>query len=150
MKGTGRIVFATLICLAVPVMVMAQEGPPPPEKTSPFKGNLFELQQQQPLAYDENISSIPLSKNATTSTSLIQVREGVKTHYHAQHDEVVYILSGKGVMTVGSERKVIQAGDLIVIKRGTTHSVVNKSPQPLTALSVMSPPFDGTDRIYTE
>ncbi len=150
MKRTLYIALAVSVCLALWFVLWAQEGPPPPEKTSPFKGNLFELQNQQPLAYDENISSILLSRTGTTSAALIQVRDEVKTHYHARHDEVVYILSGKGVMTVGSEKKVVQAGDFIVIERGTPHSVVNKSPQPLTALSVMSPPFDGSDRIYTE
>lgn len=143
--------LVAVVLLTVPLSVgLAQEGPPPPEKTSAFKGNLFELQNQQPLPYEDNISSIPLSKNKTTSAVLIQVREGVKSHYHAQHDEIVYILSGKGIMTVGPEKRVIQAGDFIVIPRGTVHSVINKSAQPLTAVSIMSPPFDGTDRVYTE
>jgi quercetin dioxygenase-like cupin family protein len=130
--------------------VWAQMGPPAPEDTSAFRGNLFEMMQQQPLAYDQQISSLPLGKNYGESATLIQLRDGVKSHYHAQHDEMVYVLSGRGVMTVGNETRAIQAGDFIVIKRGRVHSVQNRSAQLLVALSIMSPPFDGVDRIYIE
>lgn len=128
----------------------AQAGPPAPDDTSAFRGNLFEMMQQQPLAYDQQISSLPLGKNYGESATLIQLREGVKSHYHAEHDEMVYVLSGRGVMTVGNETRAIQAGDFIVIKRGTVHDVQNRSAQLLVALSIMSPPFDGVDRIYIE
>lgn len=128
----------------------AQLGPPQPPDTTAFRGNLFTLQQQQPLPYDQDLSSLPLFANATSSASLIQVRSGVRSHYHANHDEIVYILKGKGVMTVGAETRAIQAGDLIVMQRGIVHKVINKSAQPLVALSIMCPPFDGEDRIFTE
>ncbi len=128
----------------------AQEGPPPPENESAFRGNLFMLMQQKPLPYDELISQSLLAKNETMSAVLIQLREGVKSHYHAQHDELVYVLQGKGVMTVGDERQVIKAGDFIMLERGKVHSVVNKSAEPLVAISIMAPPFDGEDRVYTE
>lgn len=133
----------------VPVSI-AQEGPPKPVDTSAFRGNLFTTLQQQPLAYDKDISVLPLLNSLTSSATLIQVRQGVKSHYHAKHDEIVYVLSGKGVMTVEGETQAIKAGDLILMRRGVAHSVINKSAQPLVALSVMSPPFGGQDRIFTE
>ncbi len=140
---------AAVLFLLLPVSY-AQEGPPAPENISAFRGNLFALLQQQPLAYDQDVSKIPLYINSTTSAILIQLREGVKAHYHAKHDEIVYILQGKGVMTVGDVKQVIKAGDLIVMERGKTHSVINKSAEPLVALSIMSPPFDGQDRVFVE
>jgi len=53
-------------------------------------------------------------------------------------------------MQVGDERKVIKAGDLIVLERGKVHNVVNKTAEPLVAISIMSPPFDGQDRVFVE
>ena len=89
-------------------------------------------------------------KPVRVTATLIQVRHGVKAHYHAWHEEIVYVISGKGVMTVGNEKRAIKAGDLIYLEKGAVHEVITKSAQPLVALSVMSPPFDGEDRIYTQ
>ena len=142
-----------IACLVVAVGVpvsCAQEGPPLPADTSAFRGNLFNLVQQQPLPYDQDISILRLVDGASSSATLIQVRHGVKAHYHAWHEEIVYVISGKGVMTVGNEKRAIKAGDLIYLEKGAVHEVITKSAQPLVALSVMSPPFDGEDRIYTQ
>ncbi len=151
----NRLLFC---CFAIAFLTMAsgvpvscgQEGPPPPADTSAFRGNLFNLVQQQPLPYEQDISILPLIDGVSSSATLIQVRQGVKAHYHARHDEIVYVISGKGVMTVGDEKRAIKAGDLIYLKQGAIHDVITKSAQPLVALSVMSPPFDGVDRIYTQ
>ena len=128
----------------------AQEGPPAPADTSAFRGNLFEILQQRPLGFDEKTYIIPLLQAHNYSATLIQLREGVQSHFHSEHEELVYVLQGKGVMTVGDEKQVIKAGDLIYLSREQVHSVVNKSVQPLVALSIMSPPFDGKDRHYVE
>lgn len=149
LKYVFAFVLYSLLLIAVG-WSLAQVGPPEPANTSPFKGNLFTLLQQKPLSYDQEISNLPLHAGSTTSASLIQVRQEVKSHYHAAHDEIVYVLGGKGVMTVAGETRAIQAGDLVTVERGAVHSVLNKSAQPLVALSIMSPPFDGEDRIYTE
>jgi mannose-6-phosphate isomerase-like protein (cupin superfamily) len=143
------VIVMLVVAAGVPVSC-AQEGPPSPTDTSAFSGNLFNLVQQQPLPYEQDISILRLVDGASSSATLIQVRQGVKAHYHARHDEIVYVIDGKGVMTVGDEKRAIKAGDLIYLKRGAIHDVVTKSAQPLVALSVMSPPFDGEDRIYTQ
>lgn len=142
-------IIALIAALSVPTL-FAQEGPPIPPDVSPFVGNVFNLVQQQPLPYDQEIVSLPLSHSASASSTLIQVRTGVKTHFHAYHDELVYIVSGKGVMEIGDKKQVIQAGDVISLQRGVKHNLTVKSTQPMVAISIMSPPFDGKDRIYTQ
>ncbi|MBU0518927.1 cupin domain-containing protein [bacterium] len=147
MKIRNLILTALMLALMVS-SACAQEGPPAPPAVSPFVGNVFNLTQQQPLSYDQEIAKQPLADTATSSATLLQVRTGVKTHYHAYHDELVYVISGKGVMEVGDHKQVIQAGDVISLVRGTVHSLTVKSTQPMVAISVISPPFDGIDRIY--
>lgn len=146
----GLVLILIYLALFMNSGAQAQVGPPPPPDTTAFRGNLFALLQQQPLPYDQDLSNLPLYIGQTSSASLIQVRHSVQSHYHAYHDEIVYVLQGKGVMTVGTETRAIQAGDLIVMERGKVHKVINKSAEPLVALSIMSPPFDGEDRIYTK
>ena len=100
------IVCVTAFCVLQ--ISYAQEGPPAPENKSAFRGNLFEILQQRPLAFEEKTSVIPLLNANNYSATLIQLREGVKSHFHATHDELVYVLQGKGVMTVGDEKQVIK------------------------------------------
>ncbi len=146
-----RFVLALLgAVLALQSNAAAQVGPPSPEDTSAFRGNLFEICKQRPLPYEQNLTSLPIVNDSTLSAVLIQVREEVVPHLHTAHDEMVYILSGKAVMTVGEETRGVQPGDVIFIRRNTPHKLANRSAQPLVALSVMSPPFDGVDRIVLE
>lgn len=153
MKSTLRLcLLSSILWLTITIIPegYAQVGPPVPEDTSAFRGNVYALLQQKPLPYEEQIYTLPLLSSSSASATLIQIREGVKKHYHAEHDEIVYVIRGKGVMTVGGETKAIQAGDVVLMKRGSVHEVTNKTAEPLVALSVISPPFDGRDRIFIE
>ena len=146
-------VRSLLPALAISVFAMsavAQVGPPMPADTSLFRGNVFDFLQKQPLPYEENFSSIPLARSETQSASLVQIRQKLSLHYHILSEEIVYVLKGRGIMTVGKEARPIQPGDVIAIPRGVAHGVENRSPEPLVAVSVMSPPFDGKDRIFVE
>jgi len=143
------LLLVMVICLLA-VSAAAQVGPPLPADTSLFRGNVFELLQKQPLPYEENFSSTPLARSETQSASMVQIRQKMSLHYHIVSNEIVYVIKGRGIMTVGSEIRPIQPGDVITIPRGVAHSVENRSLEALVALSVMSPPFDGKDRIFVE
>jgi len=41
------------------------------------------------------------------------------------YEEVYYLLSGRGVMTVGEERQEVTAGDAIWLPYGVSHSLIN-------------------------
>jgi mannose-6-phosphate isomerase-like protein (cupin superfamily) len=139
-----------LLCPTVGWSQSSELGPPQPADTSAFRGNVFNLQKQQPLPYEQDFASAPLARNETQSANLVQVRNKLNLHYHMQHDEMVYIVSGRGIMMVGGELRSIQPGDVISIPHGVSHSVECRSQEPLVALSIMSPPFDGKDRIFVE
>ena len=150
MRHPIRPIFLAAMITVPAIGAWAQVGPPMPADTSLFRGNVFELLQKQPLPYEENFSSIPLARSDTRSASLVQIRQKLSLHYHILSEETVYIIKGRGIMTVGKEIRPIQPGDIIAIPRGVAHGVENRSPEPLVALSVMSPPFDGKDRIFVE
>ena len=54
------------------------------------------------------------------------------------------------MMWVGQDSSVIKKGDVIVIPKGTVHSVVTKSKKPLLVVSVQSPRFVGKDRVWVK
>jgi len=73
----------------------------------------------------------------------------LKAHYHATHEEVVYIIRGHGKMRLGDKTQEVQAGDIIYIPRKTVHSFVPEGGD-CQALSIYAPAFDGKDRIFVE
>ncbi len=97
----------------------------------------------------ENIYVKKISEDSLHSTYIIWVKKSVKAHYHAHHTEIIQVVSGKGVMTVGDSTFNIKKGDYFIIPMGTSHSVVTSSKKPLKVISIQSPKFDG-DRIWID
>lgn len=91
-----------------------------------------------------------LHHDSLSSSFLIIIPKEVKSHYHAHHTEQVVILSGEADMMLGDQKLHIKAGDVIIIPKGTTHSVVVTSKEPLKIISLQAPYFDGTDRIMLD
>lgn len=98
---------------------------------------------------DKN-SVTPLHTDSLSSSFLIIIPKEVKAHYHATHTEQVVVLSGEADMMLGDQQLHIRAGDVILIPKGTKHSVVVTSAEPLKIISVQAPYFDGSDRIMLE
>ena len=92
----------------------------------------------------------PLAADSLSSSFHIIVGEGMPAHYHAAHTEVVYVLAGEGEMRLGERTLRVKAGDFIHIPRGTVHAVKVTSETPMRVLSVQTPYFDGTDRIWVD
>jgi mannose-6-phosphate isomerase-like protein (cupin superfamily) len=91
-----------------------------------------------------------LHHDSLSSSFLIIIPKEVKLHYHADHTEQVIILSGEADMMLGEQKLHIKAGDVIIIPKGTKHSVIVTSTEPLKIISVQAPYFDGTDRVMID
>lgn len=110
----------------------------------------METKHIHPEAEYDNVHVKKMHSDDRSTTFLIWVREKVKPHKHAAHTEVIVVLKGKGMMTVGDQTKQICKGDLIIVPQGTVHSVITTSRKPLQVVSVQSPVFLGKDRIWIE
>ena len=62
-----------------------------------------------------------------------------KVHAHEGSDKIYYLLEGKGRITVGSQEKELQAGDITLAPSGDVHGVVNHTDDPLVMLVFMAP-----------
>lgn len=105
------------------------------EKTQPDSSNY------------ENIYVKKIAEDHLQSTYAIWVKDKVKPHYHAHHTEVVFVVSGRGIMRLGDEVFKIKKGSTIRIPSNTVHAVVTTSRKPLKVISVQAPKFDG-DRVW--
>jgi len=61
--------------------------------------------------------------------------DDAKLHYHAQTDEVYYVISGSGQMVLGDQRIDVREGSVLYIPRGVPHKAIGK----LTVLTVCIP-----------
>ncbi len=98
----------------------------------------------------ENIYSRPIYSDSLVSSFVIFIKKEVKAHKHIAHSEHVYILEGKGDMTVGNKTLEVKKGDMVFIPKNTMHSLKVLSSSPVKVLSVQSPFFDGKDRVMIE
>ena len=78
----------------------------------------------------------------------IAVQQGnVGKHYHANNDEIQYILSGSGTMWLGDTQRAIKAGDLIVVPKGVAHAGTIATSGTFKAIAIKLPP-QGADDVH--
>ena len=106
------------------------------------------LMEVQPDTTYENIHVQPLASDSLVSSFLVWVKKEVQLHRHIFHTETLLILEGTGTMTVGEETCNVGPGDFLTIRKTTPHSLSVTSEQPIKALSVQAPKFQGKDRIF--
>ena len=61
--------------------------------------------------------------------------ENAKLHYHAQTDEIYYVISGNGTMVLDDDVIEIHEGVVIYVPKGVKHKAIGK----LTVLTVCIP-----------
>jgi mannose-6-phosphate isomerase-like protein (cupin superfamily) len=96
----------------------------------------------------ENVHVVKIASDSLSTTFIIFIKKEVKLHKHNHHTENVIVLEGEGIMQLGDKKFKIKKGDIIFIPKGTPHSVVVTSKKIMKVVSVQSPYFDGTDRVF--
>lgn len=71
----------------------------------------------------------------------------VTPHRHRQIEEIYYILSGRGLMTVGDETREVGPGDAVYIPRGNRHTLENTGTDAIKLILVCGPAFFYEDEI---
>lgn len=67
--------------------------------------------------------------------------KSVTPHHHEVLEEIYYILSGSGVMTIGDESRAVSAGDAIYIPKNNVHTLTNTGAEDMKILLVCGPAF---------
>jgi oxalate decarboxylase/phosphoglucose isomerase-like protein (cupin superfamily) len=76
----------------------------------------------------------------TTGEVIIYPGQGHAPHRHPGEEEVIYVISGEGLQTVGDgEAYPIREGDAVYIPRDALHSTYNTGWSPLRLVVVYTP-----------
>lgn len=85
----------------------------------------------------------------STPNGTIAVQTGnVAKHFHANADEIQYIVEGTGTAWLGDEKREIRPGMLIVIPRGTHHAGTEAASGRFKAIAIKLPPQDPKDTTF--
>lgn len=113
-----------------------------------FSQEITNVKELQPNEAYENIHIKKLDTDSNSTSFVIWIKKGVKSHKHEHHSEVLYIIEGEGKMTIGKNISTIKAGDYFRIPKNTYHSLKVTSKEPVKVLSVQAPEFLGKDRVF--
>ncbi len=69
-------------------------------------------------------------------------------HAHPDSEELIFVVQGTGIGTVGGEELRIKPGDLIAIEKGEPHTFTNTGKEQLWLYWVYSPP--GPEKRFLE
>ncbi|MDJ1420873.1 MAG: cupin domain-containing protein [Candidatus Methanoperedens sp.] len=82
-----------------------------------------------------DLTGIAKSVAAIYDTSL-EPGQSIQPHYHPESEEIYYILSGYGIMTIGDEKQEISRGDVVYIPASAPHTLLNTGSVPLRFMTV--------------
>ncbi|WP_420000000.1 cupin domain-containing protein [Streptomyces boninensis] len=83
--------------------------------------------------------SVPQA-TSTLGEVVINPNKGHDRHEHPDADEILYVIEGEGVQTVGDDPAfTVKAGDAIWIPKGTLHSTHNTGWRPLRLIATYTP-----------
>lgn len=72
----------------------------------------------------------------------------IPPHFHNRTDEIIYVLEGEYEVVCDGQTSVARAGSMLVIPRGTTHSLTNRQIFPGKMLAIITP--SGFENFFAE
>lgn len=69
------------------------------------------------------------------SLAWLQPGLSYEPHSHPDHEEIYYIISGKGTMRIDDEKRVIRDGDIIYIPINGVHEIINDGDEMIKFLA---------------
>jgi mannose-6-phosphate isomerase-like protein (cupin superfamily) len=84
-------------------------------------------------------------EKCSLAEEILPVGAAVGRHFHKETEEIYYILSGAGEMTVGEETREVSAGDAVFIPRNHVHTLKNTGTEPIKLLLVCGAAHDFAD-----
>jgi len=64
----------------------------------------------------------------------------VPKHFHAEANEIQYILEGTGTIWLGDKEVQVKPGDLVIIPKGTVHGGTKPDSGVFKAMAIKTPP----------
>jgi mannose-6-phosphate isomerase-like protein (cupin superfamily) len=82
------------------------------------------------------------SKRSQTAMMVLKPGEesGPMGNDHLKSEQVLYVVEGRVVAEIGTERRTLKAGDTVIVPLRARHRFVNKSRRTVVTFNVYAPP----------
>ena len=89
-------------------------------------------------------------RNQSLAEATLPPGASTGAHRHSKSEEIYYVLSGRGRMTVENETREVKPLDGILLPPGTLHILANIGEEPLVFLCCCAPPYTHEDTVMEE
>jgi mannose-6-phosphate isomerase-like protein (cupin superfamily) len=118
---------------------------PPPSATPPPSGpptsiDVIGFYEKNSVSRGTPFKSSQIGCTGTSTGSLLQIRDGVAEHTHADADETLYVIAGDGSMKIGGTEMTLPHGTFATIPRGAPHIITRRSGSIMLVVSVLTGP----------
>lgn len=119
-----------------------------------MEGNIWSLEQvlkDHPADPNQPVWAFLFhGEHVTLNVVQLQDPAGLRPHIHKDHDEVIYIVQGRGRFRIGDRVQEVGPGAIVAAPKGVPHGPLLDGPGVL--LSLYGPPFDpaNPDRVFVE
>lgn len=85
-------------------------------------------------------NGLDLTKDAQNIEAIydtsLEPGKGIELHFHPDLEEIYYVLSGYGTMTIGDEKQEISRYDVVYIPKLAPHTLFNSGNVPLRFITL--------------
>ena len=67
-------------------------------------------------------------------------REEIGSEVHVHIDQIFVVVAGLGEAVIGTTRRVVEPGTVLVVPAGTRHNILNAGNVPLQLFTIYTPP----------
>lgn len=85
------------------------------------------------------------NQNQSLAEATISIGHTTRLHKHHSSEELYFITQGKGQMTLGNRKFLVNSGDTVLISPGTAHQIENSGDCDLKILCCCSPCYSHAD-----
>lgn len=93
-----------------------------------------------------NAANAPLANQSLAEATLAPGQKTAR-HFHPRAEEIYFILSGHGALTIGEQTRAVQSGHAIAIPSGAPHCIENNGVDELRFLCCCAPAYCHEDTV---
>ncbi|HEX3453288.1 MAG TPA: cupin domain-containing protein [Gaiellaceae bacterium] len=93
------------------------------------------------------IRELMRAANQTLAEATLAPGEQTERHYHAESEELYYLLAGTGEMEIDNEHSTVRPGDAILIPPGAWHQITAGDTE-LRFLCCCAPGYEHADTFF--
>lgn len=101
-------------------------------------------------AIDNNYFRQELATGEHIQVVIMNIEAGseIGEEIHSDNDQVLYLVSGRGLVVLNGQEKLFEEGDLVLVPAGTRHNFITDGDVPMKIITIYSPPHHPSGTVH--